>query len=117
MKRVVITGLGCISPLGIGVNSLMSGLAENRNAVQKMDGWEIYQNLRSLVGAPAPLENEKEIPRKQRRSMGRMSIFAAQAAKQAQLDSGLDAEISLVPPWAVREASTKPLKSCFPTAT
>jgi len=93
MKRVVITGLGCISPLGIGVDSLMSGLAENRNAVQKMEGWEIYQNLRSLVGAPAPLENEKEIPRKQRRSMGRMSIFAAQAAKQAQLDSGLDAEM------------------------
>ncbi len=93
MKRVVITGLGCISPLGIGVDSLMSGLSENRSSVQKMEGWEIYQNLRSLVGAPAPLENEKEIPRKQRRSMGRMSIFAAQAAKQAQLDSGLDAEI------------------------
>lgn len=93
MKRVVITGLGCISPLGIGVDALMNGLAEGRNAVQRMDDWTIYRGLRSLVGAPAPLENEKDIPRQQRRSMGRMSLFAAQAAKQAKLDSGLEAAV------------------------
>ena len=92
MKRVVITGMGSISPLGIGVDALMNGLANGHNAVQRMDDWTVYQGLRSLVGAPAPLENEKEIPRKQRRSMGRMSLFAAQAAKQAELDSGLDSE-------------------------
>jgi 3-oxoacyl-[acyl-carrier-protein] synthase II len=93
MKRVVITGMGSVSPLGVGVDALMIGLAEGRNAVQRMDEWNIYQGLQSLVGAPAPLENEKEIPRKQRRSMGRMSIFAAQAAKQAELDSGLDSAV------------------------
>lgn len=92
MKRVVITGAGCVTPLGVGVKALMEGLASGRNAVQRMNGWEIYQGLRSLVGAPAPLENEKEIPRQQRRSMGRMSLFAAQAARQAELDSGLPAE-------------------------
>ncbi len=93
MRRVVITGTGCVSPLGIGVDALMAGLAAGRNAVQRMDDWEIYQGLRSLVGAPAPLENEKDIPRQQRRSMGRMSLFAAQAARQAELDSGLDAAV------------------------
>jgi 3-oxoacyl-[acyl-carrier-protein] synthase II len=93
MKRVVITGMGCVTPLGIGVEALMDGLAAGRSAVQKMEDWKIYQGLRSLVGAPAPLENEKEIPRQQRRSMGRMSLFAAQAAKQAELDSGLSAEL------------------------
>jgi len=93
MKRVVITGMGCISPLGIGVEALMTGLAEGRNAVVRMDDWKIYQGLHSLVGAPAPFENEKAIPRQQRRSMGRMSLFAAQAAKQAELDSGLDEKI------------------------
>ena len=44
--------------------------------------------LRSLVGAPAELKNEKAIPRKSRRSMGRMSIFAVQAAEQALADAG-----------------------------
>ncbi len=93
MKRVVITGMGSVSPLGIGVDALMTGLAEGRSAVQRMHDWDMYKNLQSLVGAPAPLENEKEIPRKQRRSMGRMSLFAAQAAKQAELDSGLDESV------------------------
>ena len=93
MKRVVITGMGCISPLGIGVDALMQGLSEGRSAVKRMEEWTIYNGLRSLVGAPAPLENEKEIPRKQRRSMGRMSLFAAQAALQAKLDSGLETEM------------------------
>lgn len=91
MKRVVVTGMGCVSPLGIGVDALMQGLAAGRNSVCRMDDWTHYKGLNSLVGAPAPLENEKAIPRQQRRSMGRMSLFAAQAAKQAELDSGLDA--------------------------
>ncbi len=90
MKRVVITGMGCVTPLGYGTDTLMQGLLDGRSAVQRMDGWDIYKGLQSLVGAPAPLENEKDIPRQQRRSMGRMSIFAAQAARQAVEDSGLD---------------------------
>lgn len=93
MKRVVITGTGCITPLGSGVDALMQGLAERRSGVQRMAGWDVYKGLQSLIGAPAPLENEKDIPRQQRRSMGRMSIFAAQAARQAVDDSRLEASV------------------------
>ncbi|MEA2068110.1 MAG: beta-ketoacyl synthase N-terminal-like domain-containing protein [Verrucomicrobiota bacterium] len=93
MKRVVITGRGIISPLGNTVDSLMEGLAEGRSAVERMDGWSIYKGLHSLVGAPAVLENEKKIPRQKRRSMGRLSIFAAQAAQQATDDAGFSPEL------------------------
>lgn len=93
MKRVVVTGLGCISPLGCDPDALMQGLAAGRSGVRQMEGWEQYRGLQSRVGAPAPLQNEKEIPRQQRRSMGRMSLFAAQAARQALEDSGLPEEI------------------------
>ena len=93
MRRVVITGMGSVSPLGVGVDALMDGLKQGRSAVQRMEGWEKYKGLQSLVGAPAPLENEKAIPRQQRRSMGRMSIFAAQAAKQAEFNSGLAPDV------------------------
>jgi len=55
-----------------------------------MEGWNKYTGLRSLVGAQAELKDEKQIPRQARRSMGRMSIFAAQAAQDAVADSGLD---------------------------
>jgi nodulation protein E len=33
MKRVVITGIGCVSPYGIGVESLWRGLSEGRSAI------------------------------------------------------------------------------------
>ncbi len=92
MRRVVITGAGAVSPLGPDVPALMQGLREGRSTVRRMEGWEAYEGLRSLVAAPAELLNERRIPRKVRRSMGRMSIFAAQAAEQAVTDAGLDEE-------------------------
>ncbi len=93
MKRVVITGRGAITPLGNSVDSMMEGLEQARSAVERMDDWAAYKGLHSLVGAPALLENEKQIPRQKRRSMGRLSIFAAQAAAQAVADAGLSPEL------------------------
>jgi 3-oxoacyl-[acyl-carrier-protein] synthase II len=90
MNRVVITGVGAVTPLGKGVPALMQGLAEGRSAVRRMEGWEQYKGLRSLVAAPSDLVDERLIPRQQRRSMGRMSLFAAQAAEEALADAALD---------------------------
>lgn len=94
MKRVVITGVGAITPLGTSVSDLMKGLSAGSSAVQRMDTWDRHKGLQSLVAAPAPLENEKAIPRQSRRSMGRLSLFAVQAAQQAIADAGLgDADV------------------------
>lgn len=90
LKRVVITGVGAVSPLGNDVPSLIEGVQQGKSAVQYMEGWKQYTGLRSLVGAPAELKNEKSIPRQSRRSMGRMSFFAVQATQQALADSGLE---------------------------
>jgi 3-oxoacyl-[acyl-carrier-protein] synthase II len=89
LKRVVITGIGIVSPFGNGVTALMKGLEEGRSAVRRMEGWEQYSGLHSLVGAPVDMRDEKLIPRQKRRSMGRMSIFAAQAADEALGDAGI----------------------------
>ena len=89
LKRAVISGVGAVSALGNDVPSLVQGIEEGRSAVRFMEGWDRYIGLRSLVGAPAELKNEKAIPRKSRRSMGRMSIFAVQASEQALADAGI----------------------------
>jgi len=94
MKKVVITGLGCISALGNNVDSLIVGFDNGISAVKKIDDWSKYKGLQSLVGAPAFLENVKNIPRKKRRSMGRMSIMATQASQEALKDAEID-EISV----------------------
>lgn len=93
MKRVVITGLGTVNSLGNNVAEFMTAIKDNKSAVQRMDGWEKYHGLQSLVGAPAVLKDVKAIPRKARRSMGRMSILAAQSAAEAIADSGLSMDI------------------------
>ena len=93
LKRVVITGVGAISPLGDSATSLVEGMEQGRKAVCYMPEWEAYHGLRSLVGAPAKIVDEKSIPRQNRRSMGRMSIFAVQAARQALEDSGVSQEL------------------------
>ena len=89
LKRVVITGFGVVTPFGNGIAELVKGIEAGRSAVQRMAGWETYIGLRSLVGAPVTMKDEKNIPRQKRRSMGRMSIFAAQAADEAIADAGI----------------------------
>lgn len=93
LKRVVISGIGAISALGSDIDSFIKGIQEGRSGVKYMPEWRQYKGLRSLVGAPAELKNEKLIPRKNRRSMGRISIFAVQAAQEALADADLDREM------------------------
>ena len=90
MKRVVITGMGVVSPLGGTVPEQAQALEEGRHGLRAMPEWAAYKGLRSLVAAPAELKNEKAIPRQNRRSMGRMSLFAAQAALEAAQMAGVD---------------------------
>ena len=90
MRRVVISGVGAISPLGDNVVSLIEGITQGKSAVEYMDGWNQYVGLRSLVGAYSVCKDEKSIPRQSRRSMSRMSIFATKAAEEAIADAGMD---------------------------
>lgn len=90
LNRVVITGLGAVTPFGSGVESMMKGIQESRSAVQFMDGWNQYKGLKSQVGAPAELIDEKKILRQKRRSMSPMSIFSVQSSEEAITDAGLD---------------------------
>jgi len=96
LKRVVITGMGTVTPLGIGCEALRNGLASQRSATVSMRSqWQHFINLHSLVAAPAPDLNEKEILRQNRRSMSRMSFYGYDAARQALTDAFGDVATSL----------------------
>jgi 3-oxoacyl-[acyl-carrier-protein] synthase II len=92
LKRVVITGIGAVSPLGNTVAEMSAGFNESRTAVRFMDGWDAYKGLRSLVAAPIQPLDAQFIPRQSRRSMGPMSIFSVHAAAEAIKDGHLPAE-------------------------
>ncbi|NOY75572.1 MAG: beta-ketoacyl-[acyl-carrier-protein] synthase family protein [Kiritimatiellaeota bacterium] len=88
-RRVVVTGMGCVSPLGYGARRLFDGILDNESAVEKMPEWSEYDGLHSLLAAPCEIRGEKDIPRKFRRSMSPMSVMATQAAEEALANAGV----------------------------
>jgi 3-oxoacyl-[acyl-carrier-protein] synthase II len=95
LKRVVITGVGAVSPFGGKTSSMLDGLLAGRSAVRNVAEMERIGGLRTRVAAPVTGIDPKEIPRKHRRSMSLMSIFATFACQEALAQAGLSAgEIS-----------------------
>ena len=92
MRRVVVTGMGVVSPLGIGVEALMEGLMANRSGISRLEVLEGIGGLRPRLGGVVKGCDGVHIPRKYRRSMTAMSIFAAVAASEALAQAGVDYE-------------------------
>lgn len=92
MKRVVITGMGAVSPFGKGVEILMKSLLEGKSGIQRLAELAEIQGLRSWVAGLVEAVEPKEIPRKFRRSMSNMSVFATLASQEALRQSGLGAD-------------------------
>jgi 3-oxoacyl-[acyl-carrier-protein] synthase II len=91
MKRVVVTGVGALSPLGHDWKTVEARLRSLRNAVQVMEEWKQYEGLNTRVGAPAaPFELPPQTySRKATRSMGRVALMATRASEIALADAGL----------------------------
>lgn len=89
-RRVVITGTGVISPLGNTVEELYARLRNGESGVREMREWKDSGPV--PLAAPVELEEAlvKSIPRMYRRSMGRVGVFAALAARSAVEQAGVE---------------------------
>ena len=94
-RRVVITGSGLTSSLGLDVGIFFDRLESGDSAVRLMSDWSEKMKI-NRIAAPVVLPEgiEKSIPRNFRRSMGRMSIYSALAAEKALHASGLTREFT-----------------------
>jgi len=91
-RRVVVTGIGVLSPIGNSMEAISAALKKNQSGIRKMPEWDGIENLRSKVAGVCEDVDEKTVPRKYRRTMGRVAILSAIAAIEAVRDSGLDEE-------------------------
>jgi len=89
-RRVVITGAGIVSPIGNDVDSVKAALLEGRSGIRPMPEWRKVQGLRSYVAGAVEGIDPKQIPRRYRRTMGRMAVLGTFAAQDAAADAGLD---------------------------
>lgn len=89
MKRVVITGMGGITPLGHDWSAIEPRLRQGRNAVRRMPEWDFFESLNSRLGCPVDDFHIPDWPRKHLRSMGRVAQLAVAASERALRDAGL----------------------------
>ena len=95
MKRVVITGMGGITPLGHDWSQIEPRLRERRNAVRRMPEWDFFDSLNSRLGCPVDDFKLPDWPRKHLRSMGRVAQLAVAASEHALRDAGLHGEATI----------------------
>ena len=95
MRRVVVTGIGCISPLGATLEDTMSAIIRGESGVRYIPEWEEYRGLKTRLGAPVQDSIEIEHPTaKACRSMGRAAFLSTAATEQALRQAELiDSEI------------------------
>lgn len=90
MKRVVITGMSQISPLGANREEAFEKLLSLKNCVKYMPDLEQYTRLNTKLAAPA---DKFVIPshynRKTLRTMGRVGVLSVASAEEALIDAGL----------------------------
>jgi len=89
-RRVVVTGMAGISPIGNDWCTVQARLGSYRNAITKMEEWAGFDGLNTQLGAPAAkFALTERYTTKATRSMGRVALMATRASELALIDAGL----------------------------
>jgi len=89
-RRVVITGCGVISPIGIGIEDFWNSLASGKSGVSRVSSFDASQFSTQICAEVKNFEPEKYIDKKKIRKMDRFTQLAFAAAKIAIEDAKLD---------------------------
>jgi 3-oxoacyl-[acyl-carrier-protein] synthase II len=88
-RRIVVTGLGCISPVGNSVDESWSNLLEGRGGIDLIKSFDPSNLACRFAGEVKDLKIADWIPEKEARHMDRFIHLGLVAAIQAVHDSGL----------------------------
>ncbi|MCZ8517888.1 MULTISPECIES: beta-ketoacyl-ACP synthase II [Paenibacillus] len=89
MERVVITGMGVISPLGNEVSVFWNNLLQGVSGISLIDAFDTSRFKTKFAGLVRDFDAEARFGRKEARKMDPYTQFAVAAAEQALADSGL----------------------------
>ena len=89
MRRVAVTGLGIICPIGNSTQEVIASLREARSGLTHSDTYE-RMGFRSQVEGSLKVDLESTIDRRARRFMGDGAAYNYLAMQQAVADSGLE---------------------------
>ena len=96
-RRVVVTGLGAVSPFGIGVDKLWTSLVEGKSGISTSESIDIEKHVVKISGEVKNFNPELYLDSKEAKKMDRFIQFAMVAADEAVKDAKLEEDKETVP--------------------
>jgi len=90
MRRVVITGLGAVSPVGIGADAVFASVTEGRSGIAPITSFDASAYPTRFAGVIDDWDPTPWIEAKEARRLARFQQFAVASAQQAVDDAGLE---------------------------
>jgi 3-oxoacyl-[acyl-carrier-protein] synthase II len=95
-RRVVISGMGCVTPLGIGRDAFWNGLIEGRSGVRTIESFDISNSPVKIAAEVPDFDWEAQLNPKDRKHVPRTVPLALAAAREALEDARiLPSDLSL----------------------
>ena len=91
--RVVITGMGVVSPLGIGVETFWSHLCDGRSGVDRIARFDPSRLATQIAAEVRDFDPETVLDRKEAKRTDRFVQFGIGAADEAMRNAGLDLRV------------------------
>ena len=88
--RIVVTGIGCLTPIGSGIDNFWASLLEGKNGVGPITSFDASDLTTRLAAEVKDFNPDDYMPKKESKRMDRVLQFAVAAAKLALADSGLE---------------------------
>lgn len=89
-KRVVVTGLGCVTPIGIGKDAFWQGLITGKNGIDRITRFDVTEYATQIAGEVKDFDVNQYIDKKEAKRMDRFTQYAVASAKMAIEDAKLD---------------------------
>jgi len=93
LHRVAVTGTGSVSPYGKGSELLFKSLLARESAVRYHEPLNQFKELGPRVAGIVKNVDISEVPRKHRRSMSPMSVYALMASQEAMQEAAFPEEM------------------------
>lgn len=90
MTRAVVTGLGAVTPLGIGVDAFWDGLTAGRSGIRQIQSFDTADLEVKIAGEVPDFNPADFMDPKMARRMDRFAQFAVAASREAIESSGLE---------------------------
>ena len=88
-KRVVVTGMGVVSPIGVGVEEFKKALFKGKNGIKRITHFDPSLYRSQMAGEVRGLDLKKYLSTKQVKRMDRFTQLGMIAAKEAVEQSGI----------------------------